>query len=175
MHQSGRPQVVFGVRGIVGLDLTVYGATRVLHSGHYGNWAPNPAVMLAHLIASLRDEDGRILIKDFYKNVQPLTLAERAALAAAPSTEAKLRTELSLGRTEGRGQSLLSQIMKPTLNVDDLSAGGVHQNAKNAIPQRANAALDFRLVPGQTPETVRKQVERHIRTQGYRIAKRLTS
>jgi acetylornithine deacetylase/succinyl-diaminopimelate desuccinylase-like protein len=58
VHQSRRPQVVFGVRGVVGMELTVYGATRSLHSGHYGNWSPNPAQMLASLLASMKDDDG---------------------------------------------------------------------------------------------------------------------
>ena len=53
VHQSGRPQLFFGVRGYAGLDVTVYGADRYLHSGHYGNWAPNPGVALAHLVASM--------------------------------------------------------------------------------------------------------------------------
>lgn len=62
VHQSRRMQVVYGVRGVIGMQWTVYGPTRVLHGGHYENWAPNPAVMLARLVASVRDENGRILI-----------------------------------------------------------------------------------------------------------------
>ena len=62
VHPTRRMQLYFGARGVAGLELTVYGPIRPLHSGHYGNWAPNPAVELAHLIAELRDEEGRILI-----------------------------------------------------------------------------------------------------------------
>jgi acetylornithine deacetylase/succinyl-diaminopimelate desuccinylase-like protein len=62
VHQSRRPQLYFGVRGVLGLEMTVYGPIRALHSGHYGNWAPNPAVLAAELLASMRDAEGRILI-----------------------------------------------------------------------------------------------------------------
>src|SRR5436305_756083 len=62
VHPTRRMQLYFGARGVAGLELTVYGPIRPLHSGHYGNWAPNPAVELAHLIAELRDEEGRILV-----------------------------------------------------------------------------------------------------------------
>ena len=77
VHQSRRPLVFFGVRGITGVELTLYGPSRALHSGHYGNWAPNPAVELAHLVAGLRDTDGRIRIAGFYDDVRPPTEAER--------------------------------------------------------------------------------------------------
>ena len=62
VHPSGRAELVFGQRGVTGFELTVFGATRALHSGHYGNWAPNPAALIANLIASMRDDDGRIKI-----------------------------------------------------------------------------------------------------------------
>src|SRR6185503_18102651 len=80
VHQSGKKQVVFGVRGDAHLDLTVYGARRPLHSGHYGNWAPNPAMKLVKLLASMKDDNGKVTIKGFYDDVTPLTAAERKAL-----------------------------------------------------------------------------------------------
>ena len=83
MHQSGKQMVNFGNRGITSLTLTVYGATKPLHDGHYGSWAPSPSVMIAHLIASLRDDAGRILIPHFYEDVAPVSAADRSALAAA--------------------------------------------------------------------------------------------
>ncbi|WP_223827664.1 M20/M25/M40 family metallo-hydrolase [Hymenobacter armeniacus] len=75
VHQSGRKQVVFGARGDVNLGLTVYGPRRPLHSGHYGNWAPNPALALARLLASMQDSTGRVRVAGFYDDVTPLTLA----------------------------------------------------------------------------------------------------
>src|SRR5271167_1405751 len=72
VHQSGRPLIFFGNRGVLGFDVTVYGAIRALHSGHYGNWAPNPALELARLLASMKDETGHVLIPGFYDDVVPL-------------------------------------------------------------------------------------------------------
>src|SRR5437660_6248035 len=73
VHQSGRPLVFFGNRGDIGLDITVYGPVRALHSGHYGNWAPNPAMELSRPVASMRDEIGRVLIERYYDDIVPLS------------------------------------------------------------------------------------------------------
>jgi acetylornithine deacetylase/succinyl-diaminopimelate desuccinylase-like protein len=107
VHQSRRQQVVFGVRGVTDVELTVYGPAHAIHSGHYGNWVPNPAVTLAHLVASLRDPDGRITIAGFYDDVRPVTPAERTALAAVPDVDAALRDELALASTEADGSRLV--------------------------------------------------------------------
>ncbi|HEX7091852.1 MAG TPA: M20/M25/M40 family metallo-hydrolase [Longimicrobiales bacterium] len=170
VHQTRRMQTVFGVRGIVGGQITVYGPARVLHSGHYGNWAPNPAVMLVQLLASMRDDEGNVAIQGFYDDVQPLTAADRAALAALPPVEDDLRVELALGRTEG-GARLAELIMRPAFNLDGIAAGGVGSAARNAIPDRATAAFDIRLVPDLAPARVKELVERHIRAQGYHIVR----
>ena len=101
VHQSGRKQVVFGVRGDQNVDVTVYGAKRPLHSGHYGNWAPNPAMTLARLLASMKDDTGRVTIAGWYEGVEPLGDAERRAIAEAPPYDDQLRAELGLACTEG--------------------------------------------------------------------------
>jgi len=170
VHQTRRQQIVYGARGVMGLGLTVYGPERTLHSGHYGNWAPNPATMLARLLATMRDEDGRILIDDFADDVLAPTEADRVALAALPRVEDDLVRALGLGRTEGR-RGVLESTMLPGLNVDGLYAGDVGAAARNAIPTEAVAAIDFRLVPNQTPEHVRELVERHVERQGYFIVR----
>jgi acetylornithine deacetylase/succinyl-diaminopimelate desuccinylase-like protein len=168
VHQSRRPLVFFGVRGVTGVELTLFGPARALHSGHYGNWAPNPAVELAQLIASLRGDDGRIRIAGFADDVRPPTDAERAALRSVPSVEDALRTALALGRTEG-DLPLAEAILRPALNVRGLSSGRVGEAAANAIPTEARASIDFRLVPNQTPEGVRAKLEAHLRGLGYHV------
>jgi acetylornithine deacetylase/succinyl-diaminopimelate desuccinylase-like protein len=169
VHQSGAMQVVFGVRGIVSVQMTVYGPDRPLHSGHYGNWAPNPAVMLAHLLASMRDEEGGVGIAGFYDQVRRPSRSEWQAMEALPAVEADLARDLALGRTEGQPESLPARLMLPALNVDGLGAGGVGRAARNAIPSEATAAIDIRLVPDMEPRRVRELVEAHIRAQGYYI------
>ena len=94
-HPSGRPTVYFGVRGGAGVTITVYGAAGDLHSGNYGNWAPDPSMMLAKLLASMKDDDGRVTIQDFYRDVRPLTAAERRALDEAPDVEAVLARDFA--------------------------------------------------------------------------------
>jgi hypothetical protein len=87
--------LVFGARGISVVDITVYGARIELHSGHYGNWAPNPAMMLANLLASMKDDSGRVLIDHFYDGIEPLSETEKMAIA-----EAALRRTLRVRRAE---------------------------------------------------------------------------
>jgi acetylornithine deacetylase/succinyl-diaminopimelate desuccinylase-like protein len=169
VHQSGRQQVVFGVRGVMGLELTTYGPARALHSGHYGNWAPNPAVLMASLITSMRDDDGRITIAGYSDDVRPISAAERRALAATPSIDSTLRRALMLGASEANGAPLAERIMQPALNVRGIRVGGVRELAANAIPTTAHASIDFRLVPDQKPERVRELVEAHLRARGYHI------
>jgi len=168
-HQSGRVQLVFGARGVQGVDLTLFGPNRSLHSGHYGNWAPNPAAELANLLAGLRDEEGRIRIEGFYDPVRKITSSETDAIAAAPSVDSDLRSELALGRTEGHGERIEMTLMQPALNIRGIQAGEVGDRAANAIMTQATASIDFRLVPNQTPDLVRRQVEGHFARLGYFI------
>jgi acetylornithine deacetylase/succinyl-diaminopimelate desuccinylase-like protein len=169
VHVSGAPQLVLGVRGVQGLTVTLYGPSRPLHSGHYGNWVPNPAVALSQVVASLRDTDGRILIRDFYADVTPPTATERAAAMALSTTDDSVRRSLGLTRTEGQGAASAERIMGPALNVRGLRAGGVGSAASNAIPVSASASIDFRLVPAQTPERIRTITEAHLVALGYEV------
>ena len=172
VHQSGRKQVVFGVRGDTNVEVTVYGPKRPLHSGHYGNWAPNPGMILARLLASMKDERGRVTIKGWYEDVEPLGEAERRALSEAPAYDEELKKELGLNRPEGAGRPLLELINEPSLNVNGLSSAETGALARNVIPTTAVAALDLRLVRGND---YRRQVERlreHIRAQGFYVTDR---
>jgi acetylornithine deacetylase/succinyl-diaminopimelate desuccinylase-like protein len=171
-HQSGPPMVSLGVRGDVNMEVTVYGAARPLHSGHYGNWAPNPAMMLAELLASMKDETGRVTIAGFYDDVVPLTEAERRAIAAAPSPDAQMRGELGLGWTEGDGATLTELINRPSLNINGFRSADVGAASRNVIPTAATAALDLRLVLGNDPDRQVERVIRHIRRQGYEVMDR---
>ncbi len=169
VHQSRRAQLVFGVRGVTGLEVTVYGATRSLHSGHYGNWAPVPGFLLADLLTSMKDESGRVLIDGFYDTVAPIGPLEREALANLPSYDDVLRQELGLAHTEGDGAALAERLLLPALTVKGLSSGNVGARARNIIPASATAALGIRLVKGNDPQAMLDLVEAHIRKQGFHI------
>jgi acetylornithine deacetylase/succinyl-diaminopimelate desuccinylase-like protein len=171
VHQSRRMQVFFGARGITDVTITLYGATRRLHSGHYGNWSPNPSAELASLLASMRDPEGFITIPGVAEAVRPLSDLEKRALAAAPDVDAALQDELSIGRPEGRGESLLASIQRPALNVHGISGGETGPKSTNSIPMEATATLDFRLVPDLTPEKIRTLLEDHVRARGFTIVR----
>lgn len=168
-HPSGRPQLTFGVRGSMGMEVTVYGATRNLHSGHYGNWAPDTGNVLAHLLASMKDETGRVLVDGWYDSVDPIGIEERDALAAMPDWDVKLRRELGLARTEGEPESLPERLLVPALNVRGITSGNTGALARNVIPNTAVAALGIRLVQGNDPAHLAELVRAHIRTQGFHI------
>jgi acetylornithine deacetylase/succinyl-diaminopimelate desuccinylase-like protein len=171
VHQSRRMELFFGARGTVDLELTVYGPVKGLHDGHYGNWVPNPVVRLTHLLDSMRDESGRILIQGFYDDVKPPSYAERLAIEKVPDVEADLRQEFQIAETEGNGKHLNELLLLPALNVRGIEAGHVAEKASNTIQPEARASIDFRLVPNETPDSIKPLVERHIAAQGYTIVR----
>ena len=167
VHQTRRPLLYFGARGIVSATITVYGAARALHSGHYGNWSPNPALRLAKLLAGMKDDSGRVLIAGFYDDVAPLGEVEKRALKEMPATDAELMRELGLATTDDARRTLVELINEPSLNIDGLRSEDVGRNARTIIPAEATATVDMRLVKGIDPQ---KQVARliaHIKKQGY--------
>src|SRR5215472_13325304 len=167
VHQSRRQQIIFGARGFVGLVITLYGPNHELHSGHYGNWAPNPAMMLARLLASMKDDDGRVLIDHFYEGITPLSETEKRAVAEAPDVDRDLMRELWLGRTDGGGKKLVELLNYPSLNIRGMSSARTGAGASNVIPSTATAAIDIRLVKGIDPQTAAGRVIAHVRKQGY--------
>lgn len=169
MHQSGLRQLVFGVRGDMGVNLTMYGPSRPLHSGHYGNWAPHPTDALMRLLATMKDMDGNIQVAGYLDEVTPISEAEQVAIAAIPSVDAQLQEELALGRVEGAGKRIELTIMQPAINIVGFQAGGVDDQARNIIMSKARASLDLRLVPVQTIEHVRETLEAHFTNQGFYV------
>ncbi len=169
VHQSGLRQVVFGVRGDTNVDVTVYGAKRPLHSGHYGNWSPNPAMVLARLLSSMKDDSGRVTIDGWYGDVETLGEAERRAIAEAPAYDAQLKSELGLARSESKDQTLLELINQPSLNINGMSSGDVGSLARNIIPTTATAVLDLRLVKGNDYQRQFQRLIAHIKKQGFYV------
>ena len=169
VHQSGKKQIAMGVRGDTHLDVTVYASTRPLHSGHYGNWAPNPAMMLVKLLASMKDDNGRVTIKSFYADVIPLNAAEAKALKEVPRVDEQMKNELGILTTEMKDMSLAESINLPSLNINGIQSANVGKLATNVIPTTASAVLDLRLVLGNDWKRQQQKVVDHIRTQGYTV------
>ncbi len=168
VHQTRRPMVYFGARGVMQLEATIYGPLRALHDGHYGNWVPNPAAMAATLLAQMRDDNGRILIPGFSDGVRAITPEEQTALKNLPPVGADLKKEFGIGRSEG-SEDLPASLMRPAFNIRGIRAGQVGDAAANAIPTTASISLDFRLVPDQIPAAVRAAVEHFLTARGWSI------
>jgi acetylornithine deacetylase/succinyl-diaminopimelate desuccinylase-like protein len=169
VHQSGLKQVLFGARGDTHVGITVYGSKRPLHSGHYSNWAPNPAMMLVQLLASMKDNNGRVTIKGFYDDVTPLSKAEKQALKDMPPVDEQLKKELGFIQPELRDVPLAEAINIPTLNINGIQSANVGKNASNIIPVKAEAVIDLRLVVGNDWQKQQQKVVAHIKDQGYYI------
>lgn len=171
VHPSGRSLITYGARGDMNVDLIVHGPNHPLHSGHYGNWAPNPAFRLARLLASMKDDAGHVTIPEWYDGVAPLGGTERRAIAEAAVFDAAIQRDLGLAARE-TDQSLASAATEPSLNINGLRSANVGPEAANVIPDQAMAVLDIRLVAGEDPATQFEKLARHVARQGYLVLDR---
>ncbi|HET9746918.1 MAG TPA: M20/M25/M40 family metallo-hydrolase [Chitinophagaceae bacterium] len=168
-HVSGKKMISFGVRGDVNMHLTVYGPKRPLHSGNYGNWAPNPALSLVHLLSSMKDDKGNVLVAGYYDDVIPLSASEKAALKEIPNIEETLKKELTIAKPDGDGKTFLELLLLPTLNINGIKSAEVGELAANIIPTRAEATLDLRLVLGNQVDRQINRVINHIKKMGFHV------
>jgi acetylornithine deacetylase/succinyl-diaminopimelate desuccinylase-like protein len=172
VHQTRAPQVAFGARGYSGFDLTFYGPERELHSGHYGNWVPNPAQELAVFLAGCKDGSGMVTIDGFYDDTRPVTDAERAAIDALPPVEQRLQDQLGFAGPEVDGARYAERLMLPSFNVRGLRAAAVGGEARNVIPAQATASVDIRLAAGDDPGRMLNRVEARLVALGYQVLDR---
>lgn len=172
VYQTRQQSVIFGARGVTRVDITVYGPRVELHSGHYGNWAPNPAMTLARLLTSMKDDSGRVLVDHFYDDVEPLGPIEKQALAGAPAIDKSLMDQFWLGSTDGRPQTLNELITMPSLNIRGMASSRIGAQASNVIPSTAEVTIDVRMVKGMDPATTGRQIADHIRRQGFFVVDR---
>jgi acetylornithine deacetylase/succinyl-diaminopimelate desuccinylase-like protein len=151
------------------MELTAFGASRPLHSGHYGNYAPDPGMELSALLASMKDAQGNVVIDHYYESVEPISEFERAQLNKVPNIEPVLKEDLGIAFTEGGGQTLNERLLLPSLTIVGLYSGNVGALARNVIPNTAVATLSLRLVKGNDPEKMLDLVESHIQKEGWHI------
>jgi len=167
IHSSGRPTIAYGARGIVMLNLTVFGPKAGVHSGNYGNWVPNPAQRLASLLATMKDDDGRVLVSGFNDGIQPLSSEERALVEAVPDDSADMLKTFGIAAPSTAFPRLQDALQYPTLNVRGLVSAHVGAGARTIIPDRATAAMDIRLVKETRPADLVEKLRAHVRAQGY--------
>ncbi len=168
-YYSGDPTLFFGARGVTSLEITVYGPNVSVHSGHYGNWIPNPGIRLAHLLASMRDENGRVKIAGWYDTCVPLTELELRTLKEIPSYENKIMEEYGFTGPETNWNTLMEAIQFPALNLNGIQSGWVGDQQRTILPPEATAALDIRLVKGNDPDDMVDKIINHVKKQGYYV------
>jgi acetylornithine deacetylase/succinyl-diaminopimelate desuccinylase-like protein len=170
-HISGRPTLKFGARGIATFTLTTYGPRVPVHSGHYGNYAPNPAMRLARILASMKDEQGRVTIPGFYDGVE-LEDQTRTILEAVPDDEEFIHHWLGIAAPDEVGGNLQEAVQYPSLNVRGLSSGWVGEESRTIVPANATAEVDVRLVVESDPERLLRLIRDHIEGLGYHVLDR---
>jgi acetylornithine deacetylase/succinyl-diaminopimelate desuccinylase-like protein len=146
---------------VVDLEITVYGAVKELHSGHYGNFAPNPALRLSHLLASMKDERGNVLVKGFEDGVEPLGQLEQQAIKNLPDFDAQLRDEFQFAESEGSPRTYWERLSRPALNILGMASSHAGKEATNTIPSTATTAIEIRLVKGNDSKQMMEMTSSH--------------
>ena len=171
-HASNRPTVSFGARGLLALTLTTYGPRVAQHSGHYGNFMPNPGFDLARLLASMKSADGVVTIDGFYDGVA-IDADTRVVLESVPDDEAAILGAAWLGRNDKVGESLQEALQYPSLNIRGLRSAWVGKQVRTIIPPTATAEIDIRLVKESDWRRLLGLVTTHIEDQGYTVFDRV--
>ncbi len=168
MHASGKPTLSFGARGIATVQLTVFGPLFPQHSGHYGNYVPNPAIRLSQLIASMKDVDGRVTIPGWYDGI---TISDKvkATLRKIPDYEREINLSKGIAAADKVAPTYQESLQYPSLNVRGMQSGWVREERRTIIPSTAIAEIDIRLVLESDPERMIKLLRDHIATQGFYI------
>jgi Acetylornithine deacetylase/Succinyl-diaminopimelate desuccinylase and related deacylases len=168
VHSSGEPTVVYGCRGITSLSLTTYGPIKPQHSGHYGNYAPNPGFQLSQLLASMKDTEGRVLIPGYYDGIT-IDEATKAILKSVPDSDAEIAERLQFKTPEKVGSFYQEALQYPSLNIRGLGSAWIGEQARTIVPESATAELDLRLVVESDGARLKKLVKDHITKQGFKV------
>ena len=170
-HLSNEPTLTYGCRGIATVTLTTYGPKTPQHSGHYGNYAPNPALRMAQLLASMKDEDGRVTIAGYYDGIT-IDESARKILAAVPDDPEMIRQKLIFAQPDKVGSNYQESLQYPSLNVRGLVCANIGEKANTIVPDEAIAEIDLRLVPESDPDKLISLVKKHIESRGYLLLDR---
>jgi acetylornithine deacetylase/succinyl-diaminopimelate desuccinylase-like protein len=171
VHPSGKPTVVYGCRGITSLSLTTFGPIKPQHSGHYGNYAPNPGFQLAQVLATMKDAEGRVLIPGYYDGIS-LDDATQVILKSVPENDAEISEKLQFKTPEKVGTYYQEALQYPSLNIRGLGSGWIGDEARTIVPATATAELDLRLVPETDGTRLKNLVKKHIEKDGFYITEK---
>jgi acetylornithine deacetylase/succinyl-diaminopimelate desuccinylase-like protein len=168
VHVSGKPTIVYGCRGITSLSITTYGPLKPQHSGHYGNYAPNPGFQLAQLLATMKDSDGRVQIKGYYDGIT-LDDATLDILKSVPDNVDEINSNLAIANPEKVGSFYQESLQYPSLNIRGLGSAWIGEQARTIVPATATAELDLRLVPESDGTRLKSLVKEHIKNEGFHV------
>ena len=167
-HPSNAPTVGFGARGIVTVTLTTYGPNVPQHSGHYGNFAPNPAFHMSRILGSMKSADGRVLLPGFYDGIE-ISDEVRTVLEAVPDDEAAILASMGLARADSVAPTLQESLQYPSLNIRGMSSGWVGKESRTIVPSTATAEIDVRLVKESNHLRLLGIIRSHIEELGYHV------
>jgi len=165
-HVSNQPTLTFGARGICEITLTTFGPRVPVHSGNYGNYTPNPALRLSKLLASMKDDEGRVVIPGFYDGIV-LSDEEKKILQQVPDDENEIKKFLGVASPDKVGNNFQESLQYPSLNIRGMDALFIGNEARTLIPATATAEIDIRLVPTSNAERLIGLVRKHVQDQGY--------
>ncbi len=167
-HPSNKPTLTFGCRGIATCSITTYGAKLPQHSGHYGNYSPNPMFTMAHLLASMKDDEGKVLIDSYYKGIV-LDEQAKAIMAQVPDNESAINEHLLIKEADKVGANYQESLQYPSLNVRHIETTWKGPGLKTIIPESVTAHLDIRLVKETDGAAQLEKIRGHIVKQGFYI------
>ncbi|SNZ01966.1 M20/M25/M40 family metallo-hydrolase [Flagellimonas pacifica] len=173
-HPSENPTVIYGCRGITTLTLTTYGPIKPQHSGHYGNYAPNPGFQLAQLLATMKDANGKVIIPGYYDGIS-LDNSIIEVLKSVPDSDEEIAKKLQFKSAEKVGSFYQEALQYPSLNIRGLGSGWIGQKRRTIVPESATAELDLRLVPETDGNRLKQLVKSHITKQGYHVLDHIPS
>ena len=165
VHESGRPTLHYGVRGILSFELRAQEAVRDLHSGNWGGVVANPLWTLVHLLSSMKDPNGQVLVDGFYDQVLPATALEQQALQELPLDLARIQRELAIDRLDAPAERGFYERLSlwPTLTINGIHGGYGGAGSKTVLPCYAVAKCDVRLVEAQTVDDIFSKLEAHVK------------
>ncbi|PWL38273.1 acetylornithine deacetylase [Flagellimonas aquimarina] len=167
-HLSNLPTLTYGARGIATATLRVFGAKRSLHSGQYGNFAPNPVYEASRLIASFKNEKGQVVIPGFYDGIE-LSAMEKEKLNQVPEDMEVIKTTLGISQPDMVGETYQESLQYPSLNIRGLKAAWVGEEVRTLIPSEVIVEIDMRLVPESNGKRLMNLLKQHIINQGFHL------
>ncbi|WP_232699241.1 dipeptidase [Brevibacillus daliensis] len=163
--EENNPAICYGLRGLLGFQISLYGANRDLHSGGFhGGTVPNTLHAMVQLLASMRNEDGMITIDGFYDDVEPISETEKRLLAELPFQEKEFYEKLGVTEQVGEpGYTALERVWtRPTLEINGMYGGYQGEGSKTVIPREAHVKITCRLVSNQDPDRMEKIIQTHV-------------